>query len=429
MSEWPQIAIRDIATHIKDGTHGTHRRMETGVPLLSAKNISAGGRLTWDKTDDLISESDYALLTSTFAPKAKDLLLTVVGSIGRSALFEGGGIAFQRSVAFVRCNGLITPEFLYQASCAVEFTRQLERRCNVTAQAGLYLGELAKIKVPLPPKVQQERIATILSTIDTAIEQTEALIEKYQRIKTGLMHDLFTRGVLPSGQLRPPHEQAPELYQQTAIGWIPREWRVSTLSNTCQTIVDCPHSTPIFLPSGVLVARTMHIKNGVFLENEASRVSEEEYQERVSRAEPMPGDVILTREAPVGEAFVIPVGMKICLGQRVMLIKPSSSLLDSDYLVAQIYSGALSTRIAELTAGTTNPHLNVADVRSLLLALPPYEEQQEQKLRIQAMNSKIHMQEDIATKLKLQKLGLMQDLLTGKVAVKVDSPDNVATHA
>ena len=175
-----------------------------------------------------------------------------------------------------------------------------------------------------------------------------------------------------------------------------------------------------------MVARTMHIKNGVFLEDEASRVSEKEYQERIARAEPIPGDVILTREAPVGEAFVIPFGMKICLGQRVMLIKPNTALLDSDYLVAQIYSGALSTRIAELTAGTTNPHLNVADVRSLLLALPPHHEQQELTRRINRMNAKIHIQQKNVAKLRLQKLGLMQDLLTGKVAVTVDAPASEA---
>jgi type I restriction enzyme S subunit len=109
-----------------------------------------------------------------------------------------------------------------------------------------------------------------------------------------------------------------------------------------------------------------------------------------------------------------------------MLIKPNTALLDSDYLVAQIYSGALSTRIGELTAGTTNPHLNVADVRSLLLALPPFTEQQELTRRINAMNRKIHNQQEISGKLKLQKLGLMQDLLTGKVPVTVDASPSEA---
>jgi type I restriction enzyme S subunit len=64
----------------------------------------------------------------------------------------------------------------------------------------------------------------VLSSIDAAIEKAEALIDKYQQLKAGLMQDLFTRGVLPDGELRPPREQAPELYQETAIGWIPKEW-------------------------------------------------------------------------------------------------------------------------------------------------------------------------------------------------------------
>ncbi|MFN5941496.1 MAG: hypothetical protein ACK44C_14240, partial [Polaromonas sp.] len=88
-----------------------------------------------------------------------------------------------------------------------------------------YLGHL----VWAPPLPTQRKIASIISTIDTAIEQTEALIEKYQHIKAGLMHDLFTRGVFPNGQLRPPREQAPELYQETAIGWIPRDWQTDQI--------------------------------------------------------------------------------------------------------------------------------------------------------------------------------------------------------
>ncbi|MDZ7685274.1 MAG: hypothetical protein U5O39_09995 [Gammaproteobacteria bacterium] len=80
---------------------------------------------------------------------------------------------------------------------------------------------------PVDTKVQK-KIGRILQVIDEAIEKTEALIDKYQQIKAGLMHDLFTRGIGPDGQLRPPREQAPELYQETPIGWIPKEWEVSS---------------------------------------------------------------------------------------------------------------------------------------------------------------------------------------------------------
>jgi len=295
-------------------------------------------------------------------------------------------------------------------------------------RAKLNQAELKQVEF-LCPEFQNEQaaIANVLEAVHVAIEKTEALIAKYQQIKAGLMHDLFTRGVTADGKLRPPREQVPELYHETPIGWIPKEWKVAGLDQACQHIVDCPHSTPNFVPSGVLVARTMHIKDGIFLEDIASRVSETEYRERVARLMPMAGDVIFTREAPVGEAFVIPHEMRICLGQRVMLIRPKASVLDGDYLVAQIYSGSLSLRISELTAGTTNPHLNVADVRNLAIAVPSFSEQTSMTKRIKAINAHIQQQRESLEKLRQQKLGLMHDLLTGKVRVKfADSQKELA---
>ncbi len=67
--------------------------------------------------------------------------------------------------------------------------------------------------------------------MDEAIEQTEALIVKYQQIKAGLMHDLFTRGVTPNGKLRPPRSEAPQLYKKSPLGWIPKEWDYQTLDD------------------------------------------------------------------------------------------------------------------------------------------------------------------------------------------------------
>ena len=106
-----------------------------------------------------------------------------------------------------------------------------------------------------------------------------------------------------------------------------------------------------------------------------------------------------------------------------MLIKPSLTTLNADYLVEQIYGGMLSTRIAELTAGTTNPHLNVGDVRTLTIALPPYAEQLAMATRLKAIASMIHTLRISLDKTSRQKLGLMQDLLTGKVPVPVDAPE------
>lgn len=166
-----------------------------------------------------------------------------------------------------------------------------------------------------------------------------------------------------------------EQFIVSQLGLLPRKWRICEVGAACLLIVDCPHTTPTFRDEGILVARTTNIRDGRFVVEGASYVDEQEFRTRILRAEPQAGDVIFTREAPVGEAFVVPPGMQVCLGQRVMLLRPDPSLLDPIYLLSQISSGFVRSRIATLTAGTTNPHLNVGEVRSFLLPVPPIDEQ------------------------------------------------------
>jgi type I restriction enzyme S subunit len=83
-------------------------------------------------------------------------------------------------------------------------------------------GDTGRVRIPHPAsKHQQRRIAEVLEAVDAEIGSTSDLIAKHQQIKAGLMHDLFTRGVRPDGQLRPPHSQAPDLYQETPYGCQP----------------------------------------------------------------------------------------------------------------------------------------------------------------------------------------------------------------
>src|SRR3569833_199311 len=162
----------------------------------------------------------------------------------------------------------------------------------------------------------------------------------------------------------------------------------------------------------------MHIKDGLFDDGAASRVSETDYLERIARLKPQGGDVILTREAPVGEAFVVPEGMRICLGQRVMLLRPRPDRLLGSYLVAQIYSGTVRRRIDALTGGTTNPHLNVAEVRRFPIPVPirPAEQARIEEA-INASNTGAAAEVSVLAKLRALRSGLMADLLTGRVSV------------
>jgi type I restriction enzyme S subunit len=99
-----------------------------------------------------------------------------------------------------------------------------------------------------------------------------------------------------------------------------------TLESMCELIIDCPHSTPEWTDDGFIVTRNQNIKNGVLDLSSPSFTNKEDYLKRIKRATPQTGDIIFTREAPMGEVCLIPEGLQCCLGQRQVLLRPKDSV-------------------------------------------------------------------------------------------------------
>lgn len=262
-------------------------------------------------------------------------------------------------------------------------------------------------------KDEQQRIADALTRIDNAMERTQQLIDKYELVRCGLMQDLLTYGIDKNGIIR---NEKTHKFKDSPIGRIPEEWECVELSKAFDEIEDCPHTTPEYLSHGVLVARTFCIKDGEYLIEESSYVSEKEYYERISRLEPKPGDIIFTREAPIGEAFVIPKGMKICLGQRVMILRPKKKLYP-EYFVYQNYGDRMQSYYRGIVGGTTVNHLNVKDVKELWLSIPLDNEQQQIIFDITKSVNFVRALKNELSSLSNIKQGLLADLVTGKVRI------------
>jgi type I restriction enzyme S subunit len=146
----------------------------------------------------------------------------------------------------------------------------------------------------------------------------------------------------------------------------------TTLSTVCSLIVDCEHKTAPSDPGGPHpLIRTPDISRGTLLIDQAQRISERTYREWTKRAVPQPGDLILAREAPVGNVGIIPPGAAPALGQRTVLIRADPSNVDPSYLNYLMSGPAIRAWMDGIAAGATVPHLNVADIRALPLpALP-----------------------------------------------------------
>jgi type I restriction enzyme, S subunit len=193
-SPWTLVPLKEVTIFIKDGTHGTHQRIEKGIPLLSATNIREDGSITFEGDISFISEEEYKKIHSKYEIQADDLLLTVVGTLGRRAVVPKTSptFALQRSVSIIRFNKSILPDFAYHYSGTLLFQHDLIRRANITAQPGVYLGEIEKIKIPLLATQEQIQITSTINSIDKEIRTLSNLLKRYQKQKRGLMQKLLT---------------------------------------------------------------------------------------------------------------------------------------------------------------------------------------------------------------------------------------------
>ncbi len=139
------------------------------------------------------------------------------------------------------------------------------------------------------------------------------------------------------------------------------------LNEVCELIIDCEHKTAPTQEAGYPSIRTPNIGRGRFILESVNRVSEKTYRLWTKRAVPKPGDLIMAREAPVGNVAMIPQGLEPCLGQRTLLIRPDRSKIEPAFLSYFLNGPKGQELIQAKTNGATVAHLNMKDVRTMEL--------------------------------------------------------------
>lgn len=281
---------------------------------------------------------------------------------------------------------------------------------------------LYRISFHSTPLSQQRKIARILTTVDNLIEKTEALIAKYQAIKQGMMHDLFTRGVDEHGHLRPPYEEAPELYKQSELGWIPKEWETKRLNDAIR-IIDCKHYTPMFRQEGVAFIRPRNVKVDGLDFSDVEYVSAEDYRLLTDKHVPHKGDIVFSRNASFGVPCYIDHDRSFAIGQDTVVMTETKA--NTKYIFYALLSAPTEMQVRRASTGSTFGRINLAFIRDLRIPLPPRGETSQIAKILDNLVARSKIEASSAEKLSIIKLGLMQDLLTGKVRVQVDEADEV----
>lgn len=401
--DWEIRRLSEITLLIKDGTHNPPERTEKGIPLLSAENIF-NNKINFGRNEKNISRKSFEDIHKSYNIEKNDVLLTCVGSIGRTAVVKDEPLfTVQRSVAiFKLCDSIDSYYFNYSLNSNY-LQKQLKIRAKTTAQSGIYLGELSKMSTIVPKLSEQQKISLILSTVDESIENTDKLIDKTKELKKGLMQRLLTKGI--------GHDR----FKNTEIGRIPEEWEVTQLNNVAN-VIDSLHETPKYQEEGFPMIRVVDV-NGKAISAESSfKVSEDIYLKFTRKYKPQKYDIIMSRVGSYGIVSYLKDDKKVCLGQNIVVI---NAKINKMYLFYCLISIIVQSQIERFAVGSSQKTLSLENIKKLMVLLPNPEEQERITLILISVDEKIEQYESKKEKLLDLKKGLMQKLLTGKIRVKV----------
>ena len=399
---------------------GSH---EGEIPFIKVSDMNSLGNERFITTaHHYVSASDAKLLNAT-AFNVGTIVFAKVGAallLNRRRILIGPTIIDNNMMAAIPSD--IDSEFLYYFLCSVDFSELVQSG----ALPSVNQRQIGEIKVPSFSKLAQQRIAAILTTIDTAIEKTEALIAKYQQIKAGLMHDLFTRGVLPNGQLRPPRSEAPELYQETSFGWIPREWQYELLDNLASRgsghTPNKDHSE--YWNGGIkwVSLADSYRLDQLYISDTDLKISHKGIQNSSAVLHPA-GIVVLSRDAGVGKSAITTESMAV--SQHFMCWKCDQKMNNHFLYYWLQYNKCTFENIA---MGSTILTIGLPYFKRLKIACPiNMDEQLAIASKLRAVDSCLFAFGADLKKTRHQKHGLMQDLLTGKVPVQVEETNTEVT--
>jgi type I restriction enzyme S subunit len=261
-----------------------------------------------------------------------------------------------------------------------------------SAIPGISRPDIYAATVVLPSLQEQRRI---VAKTEALLARARSSQNRLDKIPTILKR--FRQAVLAAacnGRLTEDWRQARQVSSPHCVGDngeglgdLPASWRWTTVESVCESIVDCPHSTPRWTASGRICVRTTNFKPGMLDLSEVRFVSEDTYRERVERLRPQAGDILYSREGGIlGIACMVQPGVKLCLGQRMMLFRVSANS-EGAFLMSWLNSPLILRRVADLTGGSASPHLNVGDIKQFPIPLPPPDEQREIGRRMQELFS------------------------------------------
>lgn len=354
MSEWQEYTLREVVDKFIDYRGKTPSKSESGIPLITAKIIKNG---TIETPAEFISEELYEIHMRRGLPRINDVLLTVEAPLGEVALVKNERIALaQRIITLRGKKDKLDNVFLKYCLQGHVMQHRLRGRATGTTVQGIKSAELKKIRIDLPPLLEQRRIAAVLSTLDAKIDLLRRQNATLEAIAQALFKRWFIDFEFPDAHGRP-YRSAGGRMQPSELGEIPHGWRVGTLGEEFDILMGQSPSGESYNEEG---------KGMVFFQGRTDfgfrfptiRLYTTEPKRIANRF-----DVLVSVRAPVGDVNV--AFERCCVGRGLAAVKNSST----SYCLYKIRSYRKRFGVFE-AEGTVFGSLNKDDFNNLLNIIP-----------------------------------------------------------
>ena len=356
---WEARSLREVVMKLVDGSHNPPPKQDTGLPMLSARNIDRGQVLFDDYR--LISESAFASENARTRIAPGDVLLTIVGTIGRTAVVPEGSQPFslQRSVAVLTPSANLLPKFLCYQLESPAIQKHFEANARGTAQKGVYLKTLGQTPVVLPPvDLQREIVAELekqFSRLDEAVANLQRVKANLKRYKASVLNDAVEGRLVES--------DSPAALVK--------------LGSVANLIDPQPsHRTPPTHPDGVpYIGIGDVLENGKLDFQNSRKVSPTVLEEHRARYTLRIGDFIFGKIGTLGRPTLLMPPFTYTLSANVVLVQADGVRLLPEYALIFMDSPKLLNMISREAKATTQAAYGIKRMRDLEINLPPVEQQ------------------------------------------------------
>jgi type I restriction enzyme S subunit len=383
------------------------------IPFVAIDDLSKSNKYI-SKTQKKITNKGLVNSSAWLVPKYS-LLYSIYATLGvpRINLIE---VATNQAILNILPNKkIISLEFLYYL--LLEKRNTILSHSAHTTQSNLNAKVVKELEFVFPKStVEQNKIAEILSKVDKAIIETEIIISKYNRIKTGLIQDLLTKGIDEKGNIR---NEKTHKFKDSSLGRIPKEWKVDTLKKLCNSDITygIVQAGPN-IENGIPYIRTGDM-SGDYLSIDNLLRTTPKIAERFERSRVLKGEIVFALRATIGKVLLVPEDLNGAnLTQGTARISANENKVKNEFLLYCLRMQYFKTQILENQKGTTFFEISLGHLRNMKVFYP--ESLDEQNKIIGGLNdieNTINKYKEELYKLKSIKTGLMQDLLSGKKRV------------